>query len=148
MNMRLRSTGVDPRALDNIVGDKEEIRNVSATARQKNQTSSDLEDFVNDASQADPVGSKIDTLAPLTSYLGSACTSGNPAWLANPVPGMRALQKKLVEHSLMSENEDRMEYMDAISVVETAIQLRLRFNQMRMNEVELDMTTTTKTETP
>lgn len=77
-------------------------------------------------------------LAPLTEFLGPQLTVANPAWIGDPIPLMRALQKKLVEHSLTLAESDRSECMDAILVVENAVQMRLRFQQMRMDEAELD----------
>jgi hypothetical protein len=76
---------------------------------------------------------------PLTRFLGPLLTVANPAWSGNPVPRLRALQKKLVERSLALDQDDRRECMAALSVVETAVQLRLRFQQMRMTEAEKDL---------
>lgn len=78
------------------------------------------------------------TFAPLNQFLGTALTSANPVWGADPVPRMRGLQKVLVEHSLTLEQSDRSECMAAISVVETAVKMRLRFQQMRMDEGDLE----------
>lgn len=75
--------------------------------------------------------------APLTRFLGPLLTVANPAWIGDPVPRMRALQKKLVEHSLTLAQEDRTDCLDAITVVEKAVHLRLRFQQMRMTEGDM-----------
>jgi hypothetical protein len=75
---------------------------------------------------------------PLTRFLGPLLTVANPAWSGDPVPRLRALQKMLVECSLALDKDDRRECMAALSVVETAVQLRLRFQQMRMTEAEKD----------
>lgn len=75
-------------------------------------------------------------LAPLTRFLGPELTVANPAWGEHSVSRMRALQKKLVEFSLTLEESDRAECMAAISQVESAVQLRLRLEQMRMLELE------------
>jgi hypothetical protein len=80
-----------------------------------------------------------EAIAPLTRFLGPQLTVANPAWSADPVPQMRALQKKLVEHSLTLAPGDRGECMEALRIVENAVQLRLRFQQMRMTEEEADM---------
>lgn len=78
------------------------------------------------------------TIAPLSRFLGPTLTSANPVWHGDPVPRMRGLQKVLVEHSLTLEQSDRAECMAAISVVETAVRMRLRFQQMRMNEADME----------
>jgi hypothetical protein len=77
-------------------------------------------------------------IAPLNRYLGPSLTVANPVWSGDPVPRMRGLQKTLVEHSLSLEESDRSECMGAIQVVETAVQLRLRFQQMRISLAEMD----------
>lgn len=77
-------------------------------------------------------------IAPLNRFLGPMLTVANPVWTGDPVPRMRGLQKTLVEHSLTLEQSDRSECMAAISVVESAVQLRLRFQQMRMSEADMD----------
>lgn len=78
-------------------------------------------------------------LAPLTRFLGPSLTVANPVWSGDPVPRLRALQKKLVEHSLTLAECDRSDFMAAITVVETAVRLRLRYQQMRMNEAEMNL---------
>jgi hypothetical protein len=78
------------------------------------------------------------TIEPLNRFLGPALTFANPVWTGDPVPRLRGLQKKLVEHSLTLDQSDRSECMAAISVVETAVQLRLRLQQMRMTEEEAE----------
>lgn len=75
----------------------------------------------------------------LTKFFGPALTVNSPAWSGDPVHGMRGLQKRLVEHSLSLDEKDRAPCLAAISVVEDAVQWRLRLQQMRMNEVERDM---------
>lgn len=77
-------------------------------------------------------------IAPLTQFLGPHLTVANPAWAGDPVPLMRGLQKKLVEYSLTQDENDRTECMDAIMVIENAVQLRLRFQQMRADDAEPD----------
>lgn len=78
-------------------------------------------------------------VAPLTRFLGPLLTVANPAWVGDPVPRMRALQKRLVAHSLTLAEDDRSSLMEAISVVETAVQWRLRLQQMRMTEAEANI---------
>jgi hypothetical protein len=75
----------------------------------------------------------------LTRFLGPLLTAANPAWSGDPVPRLRGLQKKLVEHSLVLDQDDRAECMAALSVVESAVQLRLRYQQMRMSEAEHEL---------
>ncbi|RZI42196.1 hypothetical protein EGT07_13305 [Herbaspirillum sp. HC18] len=78
-------------------------------------------------------------LAALIRLLGPALTVANPAWYGDPIPLMRGLQKKLVEHSLTLDEGDRSECMAAISTVEIAVRLRLRFQQLRMTELERNL---------
>jgi hypothetical protein len=78
------------------------------------------------------------TLAPLNQFLGASLTSANPVWSGDPVPKLRGLQKVLVEHSLTLEQSDRSDCMAAITVVESAVRMRLRFQQMHMDEGDLE----------
>jgi len=73
---------------------------------------------------------------PLTRFLGPSLTTASPAWSADPVPGMRALQKKLIEHSLALPESERAASMEAVMVVEKALFWRLRLQQMRMSLAE------------
>ncbi|MFB9241713.1 hypothetical protein IV454_18745 [Massilia antarctica] len=79
---------------------------------------------------AAPAGQE--TLAPLTRFLGAALTAANPAWSRDPLPGLRALQKRLVDHSLALDPAQRADSMAAILVVEDAVRLRLRLQQMEL----------------
>ena len=72
----------------------------------------------------------------LTRVLGPALTTASLAWLGDPVPRMRALQKHLLGFSLAQPQEQRMPVMQAIAVIETSIQWRLRYQQMRMADAE------------
>lgn len=73
-----------------------------------------------------------ETLAPLTRFLGAALTVANPAWSRDPLPGLRALQKRLVDYSLTLGAGERDDSMAAIIVVEEAVRLRLRLQQMEL----------------
>lgn len=84
-------------------------------------------------------------IAPLTRYLGPHLTVASPAWVGDSVSKMRALQKMLVERSLLLDQADRTECMDAIVIVESAVQMRLRFQQMRTNDLPAIKTTEVKT---
>ncbi|MFC5474019.1 hypothetical protein [Paraherbaspirillum soli] len=76
-------------------------------------------------------------LAPLTDFLGPLLTVANPAWSGDPVPRMRDLQKVLVAHSLTLDRAERGPCLAAISVVEHAVTLRLRLQQLRMSELDM-----------
>lgn len=78
-----------------------------------------------------------DPIAPMTKFLGPRLTVGNRAWTGDPVPAMRALETRLVEHALSLPENERGACMDAIAAVEMAVLLRLRFQQMRMTPEEL-----------
>lgn len=92
-----------------------------------------------DESSPPPVVHTPGPIEPLTRFLGPLLTVASPAWGIDPIPGMRALQKKLVEHSLTLDEDDRSECLAAITIVEGAVQLRLRYQQMRMNELEREL---------
>ena len=76
-------------------------------------------------------------IEPLTQFLGVALTAGNPAWTGDPVPKMRALQKKLLEQGMALSGDQRSVLLSAIAVVEGNIQLRLRLYQHHMAELQL-----------
>lgn len=84
-------------------------------------------------------GIVTNTIAPLTRFLGPLFTVANPAWTGDPVPRMRKLQKRLVEYALTLDESDRSECMAAIMVVEGDVKLRLRLQQMRMTEAEMEI---------
>lgn len=93
---------------------------------------SDLTPWEESASLPPATTAGQETLAPLTRFLGAALTVANPAWSRDPLPGLRALQKRLVDYSLALAPEQRGESMDAIMVVEDAVRLRLRLQQMEL----------------
>jgi hypothetical protein len=75
-------------------------------------------------------------VAPLTSIIGSRLTTDSPAWKDDPIPGMRMLQKTLVATSLQLGESDRKDLLVAIEMVEKAVQMRLRWQQMCRSEAE------------
>ena len=77
----------------------------------------------------------------LSRLLGAKLTVDNPVWSGDPVPRMRALQKKLVEQALLLPEDDRAACLAAISLVEKAVQLRMRWQQMRKSDAEFDVKT-------
>lgn len=84
-----------------------------------------------------------DPLQPLTDFLGTSLTTGSAVWSQDSVDRMRFLQKRLIEHSLTLASSERTGCLGAISVVENAIQLRLRLEQMRKSELEYSETNPT-----
>lgn len=86
-------------------------------------------------------GANASLLAPLNSFLGEGLTSNNSAWTGDPIPKMRALQKTLVEHGIGLPEGERDAAMQAITVIERSIQLRLRLQQHRMLEFEIPQAT-------
>lgn len=74
----------------------------------------------------------------LNRAIGEKLTVNNPVWTGDPILRMRALQKRLIAYSLTLEEQDRQSCMDAIRVVEHNVQLRLRWQQMRRSDLELD----------
>lgn len=79
----------------------------------------------------------VGPVAALTRFLGPMLTAANPLWSGDPLPRLRSLQKSLLSHSMGLPQASRTPVMDAISVVESAVQLRLRWQQMRSSEAEL-----------
>jgi hypothetical protein len=77
-------------------------------------------------------------LARLTRFLGAPLTVASPAWSRDPLPGLRALQKSLVAHSLTLDQGERADSMGAIGVVERAVRLRLRWQQMELGSEPLE----------
>ncbi len=82
------------------------------------------------------------TMLILNQILGPNCTVDNPAWMGDPVPRMRSLQKKIVEHALTLPDVERSSCMEGIRVVEMAVQWRLRWLQMRRSEAESNFIST------
>ncbi|HYD63145.1 MAG TPA: hypothetical protein VEC35_22515 [Noviherbaspirillum sp.] len=76
-------------------------------------------------------------IAPLTRFLGLERTVASPAWGENAVPRFRNLQKLLLDHALSRPEDERGPPLAAIQTVEKAVQLRLRYQQMHMSEVEM-----------
>ncbi|MFT5532188.1 MAG: hypothetical protein ACI8WM_000688 [Burkholderiaceae bacterium] len=125
------STNISP-----IVLDGGEIYTSSPVHSPPNLSSSQLKEYERDASinlVGRNVGRSIDTL---TSFLGLSLTAGSVAWSGDPVPKMRALQKKFLEFGMTCEGEDRQRALAAISVVEKNIQWRLRLHQLHMSELQ------------
>lgn len=80
------------------------------------------------------VGRGVETL---TTSLGLPLTAGSVAWSGDPVPKMRALQKKFLEYGMTCDGEERERALAAISVVEKNVQLRLRLHQLHMSDLQL-----------
>lgn len=72
----------------------------------------------------------------LNRFLGPRLTVDNPVWRGDPVMSLRSLQKLLIEHSLALPENERPECLAALSLVERAVQLRLRWNQMQRSDAE------------
>lgn len=83
-------------------------------------------------------------VAPLTGLIGARLTVDNPAWSGDPVPAMRLLQKTLVATSLELDDGDRGDLLRAIELVERAVQLRLRWQQMKRSDAEGPIDTNTE----
>lgn len=80
-------------------------------------------------------------MEPITKYLGHELTAANPVWTGDPVPCLRSLQKKLIEHALALSPESRKPCLQAIEVVEKGVRNRLRFQQMSMQGFETNSET-------
>ena len=76
-------------------------------------------------------------VAPFADTLDTRLTVGNPAWGADPVPGMRTLRKTMIAALLQLEEDDRKDLLAAIKLVEKAVQMRLLLQQMCKNEAVL-----------
>lgn len=87
-------------------------------------------------------------VAPLTDILGAKLTTDSPAWSGDPIPGMRMLQKTLVATSLQQDESERKDLLVAIELVEKAVQMRLRWQQMQRSEIELQAEPATEEKTP
>lgn len=74
----------------------------------------------------------------LTEFLGPSLTTASAVWSGDPVPLMRSLERVLVEHSLGLPEDKRGPCLAAIGTIEKAVQWRLRLQQMRMTQAELD----------
>ncbi|MCA1325669.1 hypothetical protein [Herbaspirillum sp. alder98] len=83
-------------------------------------------------------GLPVDPLqAVVKQCLGAAATFDNPVWRGDPIPVMRSLQRLLVAHSLtLEEGAARMPMMSALKLVESAVQMRLRLQQMRRSDAD------------
>lgn len=83
-----------------------------------------------------PTVELANSVAPLTAILGARLTVDSPAWRGDPIPGMRLLQKTLVASSLQLPDGERADLLSAIALVERAVQMRLRWQQMRRSDAE------------
>jgi hypothetical protein len=100
---------------------------------------SDLHDAEAEASLQLPSSAVRRGIEPLTNLLSPTLTVASPAWFGDPIPLMRGLEKKMVEYSLTLPQDERKHIMAAISVVEIAVHLRLRYQQMRMSDLEMQV---------
>jgi hypothetical protein len=67
----------------------------------------------------------------LVDSLGQALTRGNPVWTHQALGRMRALEQRLLEHGIQLPAEQRAPLLEALAVVESQVQLRLRLEQHR-----------------
>lgn len=138
MNIRVNS-GVH-RGTREYAGDIGDIQNLERTSPLEPVSGATLHPADAAKSLKQAAGGTSGLLEALTGFLGETLTSGNPAWSGDPVPRMRALQKALVEHGLTLPEGEREPALQAISVVENSVQLRLRLQQHRMFEYEIIQT--------
>jgi len=135
LNARISSTGLGrPQSLD--LGELTEIHNASElTPLLKSRPLLSEEE---EAASLPALELPVDPLQRmLKDFLGQALTSDNPVWRGDPVPSMRGLQRMMVEHSLtLDEGEPRRPLMAALRQVEKAVQMRLRWLQMKRSEAE------------
>jgi len=73
-------------------------------------------------------------ITPVSRFLGPLLTVASPVWSSHAMARLRALQKKLIEHSLTLPQDDRLDCLGAVTMIEDAVLLRLRLEQMRMLE--------------
>ena len=85
-----------------------------------------------------PVLSADPKLEMLAQAVGPELSFDNPVWRGNPLPSLRGLQKMLIDQALKRPLEEREPALRAVQVVETAVQLRLRWQQMRRSDAEPD----------
>lgn len=132
MNTRRNAIGVRNRAQE--VADFGEIQSLPEVPREpKLRSQMRQEEVMVSLPPATAFGRTVDLLDPV---LGKRLTVDNPVWSGDPTARLRALQKKLLERSLLMEGGGRMECLSAISLVERAVQLRLRWLQMQRSEAE------------
>jgi hypothetical protein len=98
------------------------------------------------APASSPSIERPNAVAPLTAIIGAKLTTESPAWSGDPIPGMRLLQKTLVAASLELEQGERADLLTAIELVEKAVQMRLRWQQMRRSDAEGPIQTDIQTE--
>lgn len=135
MNARINSAGIGrPQSLD--PAELAEIHSVDAVAPL--QKSRPLLSEEEEAISLPAMELPVDPLQlALKQFLGPALTSDNPVWKGDPVPSMRGLQRMMVEHSLgLAEGPARTPMMAALRHVEMAVQMRLRWLQMKRSETE------------
>lgn len=89
------------------------------------------------ASLPTPAPACSGSLDVLQGFLGNELTAGSIAWGKNSIVHMRSLQKTLIAHSLTLAQADRRDLMTAISIIENAVRLRLRWQQMHMSELDM-----------
>jgi len=70
--------------------------------------------------------------------VGRSLSFDNPVWRGNPVPVLRGLQKMLIDHALKRPQDERGACLRAVQVVEQAVLMRLRWQQMRRSDAEPD----------
>ncbi|MGI4846643.1 MAG: hypothetical protein ACRYGK_00650 [Janthinobacterium lividum] len=126
-----------PGAQPNDVGELGEIQNVARelTVPKALPMLADGEAAVSMPNPADIIDRKI---AMLNRAIGERLTINNPVWSGDPIPRMRALQKRLIAYSLTLEADQRQPTMDAIRVVEHNVQMRLRWQQMYRSDLDPD----------
>ncbi len=134
-----RQSGVVDRARYLDVGELAEIHRVAETepvprARADLLAAEEDLSLPAEAFPADPA------MALLTGALGAQLSTDNRVWRGDPVPGLRGLERLLLAHALAQEPAGRSPCLQAIRVVELAVLWRLRWQQMRRSDVEVNLT--------
>lgn len=91
--------------------------------------------FVGDAGPGPaPSPQRQDALAPFAGLVGARLGPANPAWRQDGLGLLRNLQKRLITHALTLPEGARRPGLDAVTVLESAVTLRLRIMQMQLDD--------------
>lgn len=118
-----------------------EMRHAGRIDRTQSASFGDIDGILEGESTADAAALALraatlsqSPMEPITKHLGLLLTAANPAWSGDPLPRMRGLQKKLIEYGLTLDQASRGSCLQAIAVVEEAVRMRQRLQQLRIEE--------------
>jgi hypothetical protein len=128
----LHTGGIERTGASPLQVDVSEITSVVVPVAEVAVYRSRLLPWEQEASLSSPRDLPDFAIGPVSRFLGPLLTAASPVWSTHAMTRLRSLQKRLIAQSLALPEDDRLDCLEAVSMIEQAVVLRLRLEQMAM----------------